>query len=501
MDDTTARGTSDAELTIGTVIPAPWFVQAEPVGARLPEDIAVVAAGAALDVAELLADALRDLTGFAVPVRPEGPGITLTLRPDAQRDDTEDRDREGTQPEGYELTVGPSGVAITATAPAGLFYGVQSLLQLLPTGPDWVIPGGRIVDQARLPYRGLMLDVARHFFTVAQVCRMVDLAARYKLNHLHLHLSDDQGWRIAVNAWPRLAGYGGGTEVGDGPGGYYSQDDYREIVAYAGRRFVTVVPEIDLPGHTNAALASYPELNPDGVAPPRYTGIEVGFSALDVASELTYTFLDTVFGELAALTPGPYLHIGGDEAKTLDPDRYAIIVNRAQELVAGHAKIAIGWHEIAAAKLEPSTVVQFWGALPDSPDVVAAGVAGNRVIMSPADHAYLDMQYDEASPIGLSWAGYVSVRQAYEWDPLNLVPGLDPAAVLGLECPLWTETAETSADLEYLAFPRLTAIAELGWSSPASHDWESFRTRLAAQAPAWAALGLNYYPSPEIDWR
>jgi len=482
MNDTTGRA------GIGAVIPAPWSVDAAAAGVRLAEDVAVVATGPAVDVGELLAQGLRELTGFAVPVRSDGPGIWLSLDATAEGD------------EGYRLSVDPSGIAITALAPAGLFYGAQTLLQLMPTGPDWLVPGGRIIDRARLPYRGLMLDVARHFFTVAQVCRMVDLAARYKLNHLHLHLTDDQGWRIAVRSRPALTGYGGGTEVGDGPGGYYSQDDYREIVAYAARRFVTVVPEIDLPGHTNAALASCPELNPGGVAPPRYTGIEVGFSALDVTSERTYAFLDEVFGELAALTPGPYLHIGGDEAKTLDPDRYAIIVDRVQELVAAHGKKVIGWHEIAAAKLAPSTVVQFWGDTPESPNLVAAAAQGNRVIMSPADRAYLDMRYDEDSPLGLSWAGYVSVRRAYDWDPVSLVPGLDPAAVLGVECPLWTETALTSADLEYLALPRLPAIAELGWSDPDRHDWESFRSRLAAQATAWTALGLNYYASPEIDW-
>src|SRR5262249_35021649 len=187
---------------------------------------------------------------------------------------------------------------------------------------------------------------------------------------LHLHLTDDQGWRIAIDAWPRLTTYGGQTEVGVGPGGFYTKEDYREIVAYAGDRFITVVPEIDLPGHTNAALASYPQLAAESTV-ERYTGTGVGFSALRPDLEVTYAFLENVLGELAALTPGPYLHIGGDEVETLDPDGYAAIVNRAQDIVAAHGKTVIGWHEIAGAKLAPSTVVQFWGATPEAPEVVA----------------------------------------------------------------------------------------------------------------------------------
>jgi hexosaminidase len=201
---------------------------------------------------------------------------------------------------------------------------------------------------------------------------------------------------------------------------------------------------------------------------------------------------------LAAMTPGPYLHLGGDEATTMEADAYARIVNRAQEIVAGHGKTVIGWHEIAAAKLAPSSVVQFWAATPDSPDLVTAAAQGNRIIMSPADRAYLDMAYDEASPLGLSWAGYVPLRRAYEWNPVAHVPGLDPTAVLGVEAALWTETVVTMADLEYLAFPRLAALAEVAWSGPG--EWESFRRRLAAQGPGWVRRGVNFHRTPEIDW-
>jgi hexosaminidase len=346
-----------------------------------------------------------------------------------------------------------------------------------------------------------MLDVARHFLDVGVVQRVIDLASMYKMNYLHLHLTDDQGWRVAIDRWPRLTAYGAGTEVGSGPGGYYTKADYREIVEYAARHFMTVVPEVDLPGHTNAALASYPELNCDGRAPGRYTGLEVGFSALCAGNDLTYRFLDDVFGELAELTPGPYLHIGGDEALTLSREDYATMVVRAQEIVAGHGKAALGWHEVAAARLAPATVLQFWGVTPDAPEVIAAVRQGNKVIMSPANRTYLDMKYDESSPIGLSWAGTVNVAQAYDWNPATYLAGIDETAVLGVESPLWTETVRSVPDVEYLAFPRLVATAEIGWSPSSAHDWTAFRTRLGAQAPRWDALGLGFFRAAEVPWR
>ena len=352
----------------------------------------------------------------------------------------------------------------------------------------------------RFEWRGVMLDVARHFFDVATVKRFIDLSTMYKVNHLHLHLTDDQGWRIAVDSWPRLATHGGGSQVGGGPGGYYTKDDYREIVAYAAKRFVTVVPEVDLPGHTNAALASYPELNCDGKAPPRYTGIDVGFSALCANDADTDRFLSDVLGELADLTPGPYLHIGGDEASEMTPDDYATVVTRAQEIVSASGKTAVGWHQLAEAKLDDSTVLQFWDNDASAPGVAEAATSGHRVIMSPANHAYLDQMYDNTSPIGLRWAGPTSVEKAYGWDPANHIPGVAEQAVLGVEGPLWTETVTTMDDIEYLAFPRLAAIAEIGWSPVSTHDWSAFRVRLGGQAPRWAALGVDFARTDDVPW-
>jgi hexosaminidase len=341
-----------------------------------------------------------------------------------------------------------------------------------------------------------MLDVARHFFTVDEVKRFVDLLAMHKMNRLHLHLSDDQGWRIAIRKWKDLTLKGGRTEVGGTPGGFYTQAQYKELVGYAAERFIIVVPEIDMPGHTNAALASYAELNCNGQAPAPFTGTDVGFSSLCVEEEVTYRFIDDVVGEIAALTPGPYFHMGGDEVKTLKPEQYRAFVERVQKIVQKHGKEAIGWDEIAPATLLPTTIVQHW-----RPDAAKEDLArAPRLIMSPADRSYLDMKYDADTALGLRWAGLVPVKTAYDWDPSALA-GDRPDAVLGVEAPLWSETLATMRDAEFMAMPRLAVIAELGWSARADHDWDRFRARLGAQGPRWTALGINFYRAPDIAWK
>jgi hexosaminidase len=345
-----------------------------------------------------------------------------------------------------------------------------------------------------------MLDVARHFFTVAQVQRYLDQIALYKINVLHLHLSDDQGWRIAVNSWPNLAVYGGGTQVGGGPGGYYTQADYTAIVNYAADRYITIIPEIDMPGHTNAALASYAQLNCNGVAPARYTGTQVGFSSLCVPLELTYTFIDQVIGEIAALTPGPYVHIGGDEASSTTAAEYSSFINRAQQIVAAHGKTVVGWHDVANATPLPSTVAQFWGTTTSNAALAAAVANGTKVVMSPANKTYLDMKYRNNTRLGQKWAGLIDVDTAYDWNPGAYLTGGGETAVLGVEAPLWTETIVTTADVEYMAFPRLPAIAELGWSPWNTHNLTAFKQRLGAQGPRWRVMGINYYHSTQVTW-
>jgi hexosaminidase len=497
-------GGAQAATPLGRVIPAPAAVRegGSPYRITAATRIRVDGGGEARRVGAYLADVLRPSTGYRLPLTTSGPaGIRLKLAKGGPYG-----------PEGYRLDSRAGGVTITATAPAGLFHGVQTLRQLLPAaiekktvqpGP-WLVAGGTVQDSPRYAYRGVMLDVSRHFLTVAQVKRYIDEAALYKVNKLHLHLSDDQGWRIAIDSWPRLATYGGSTQVGGGQGGYYTKDDYREIVRYAASRYLEVIPEIDTPSHTNAALASYADLNCDGVAPPLYTGTKVGFSSLCVGKDITYTFLDDVIREVAALTPGRYLHIGGDEAHSTSHDDYVKFMDRVQPIVAKYGKTVIGWHQLTAATPVKGALAQYWGldstSAAEKQQVAQAAQNGTGLILAPADRIYLDMKYTKDTPLGLAWAGYVEVQRSYDWDPGSYLPGVPASAVKGVEAPMWTETLSTSDQLDYMAFPRLPGAAELGWSPAATHDWDTYKTRLAAQAPRWDALGIGYYRSPQVPW-
>lgn len=499
-------------VPLDRVVPAPASVRPAKTPYTIgPHTRIQVAPGsrAARQVGDYLAGVLRPSTGYRLPVTagwstaPGRGGDAIRLR------------LLGTSPggrglgtEGYRLDVNRRAITISARGPAGLFHGVQTLRQLLPaaverntrqSGP-WTVSGGTVTDVPRYAYRGAMLDVSRHFFTVGQVKAYIDQLALYKINTLHLHLSDDQGWRIAIDSWPRLAAYGGSTQVGGGPGGFYSKADYREIVRYAASRYLTVVPEIDMPGHTNAALASYAELNCDGVAPPLYTGTEVGFSSLCAPKDVTYDFADDVIREVAALTPGRYLHIGGDEAHSTSHEDFVAFMDRVQPLVAKYGKTVIGWHQLTGARPAKGAIAQYWGQDGSEKEVADAARAGTRLILSPANRAYLDMKYDKDTPLGQDWAGLVDARQSYDWDPGAYIKGAPASSVFGVEAPLWTETLSTSAHLEYMAFPRLPGIAELGWSPAATHDWAGYRVRLAAQGPRWDALGIDYYRSPQVPW-
>jgi hexosaminidase len=405
-------------------------------------------------------------------------------------------DSSKAQGEGYEVVVSPTSAVVTAGTSAGLFYGVQTLRQMLPASVEhpaavgrrlW-LPLGRVQDAPRFEWRGMMLDVSRHFLPPPAVKRFIDLISLYKVNRLHLHLADDQGWRIEIKSRPSLTAIGGSTQVGGGPGGFYTQDEYRDIVAYAASRFITIVPEIDMPGHTNAALASIPELNCNKVSPPLYTGIRVGFSALCVDSAAIYPVLEDIVREISSLTPGPYFHIGGDEVMKLTHPQYLTFIARMQSIVNANGKRMIGWGEIAPAQLDPSTIVQNWKK--DSSAVHAA--RGGKVILSPATKIYLDQQYDTTTILGLHWAAYSPVRNAYDWEPATFIPGVAESAILGVEGPLWSESLVKVQDFEYMAFPRIIAAAEVGWTR--SRNWESFERRLAIQSVRLKALGVNRGP-------
>ena len=448
-------------------------------------------------IAGMLADLVWPALEARLAIRDAGPKpvpgtIRLEVEPASARPD-----------EGYDLTVTRDGIRIAAKTPAGVFHGFQTLRQLMPWSIELrgvrpfpvSVPAAAVSDAPRFAWRGAMLDVARHFFSPSEVKRYLDLLALYKINRLHLHLTDDQGWRIEIAKWPKLTNVGGRTEVKGGPGGFYTKKDYAGIVAYARDRFITLVPEIEMPSHCNAALASYPALNCDGKAPALYTGIDVGFSNFCFDKAITWRFLDDVLGELAAMTPGPWLHVGGDEVKKMTPEQYAAFMERAQGLVIKHGKVPIGWDEIIHSTLQPATVVQYW-----RPDASLAPPAGTKLILSPANRFYLDMKYDAATVLGLDWAGKVDVDVPYTWDPATHLK-VDEAQILGVEAPIWSETPADMDDVEFLAFPRLPAAAEVAWTAQASRRWDDFRARVGAQAPRWSALGINAFWSPRIEWK
>lgn len=424
----------------------------------------------------------------------------------------------------YSIDITEESIKITASNGEGLFNGVQTLRQLFPSSVEGAelakgkikIGAGTIQDKPEYAYRGFMLDVARHFFSVEDVKHVIDLVSKYKINFLHLHLTDDQGWRIEIKSWPLLTEIGGKTEVGGGEGGFYTHEQYKDIVAYAQSKFITIVPEIDMPGHTNSALAAYGQLNPgitvpekgavpfdrtelgvDGMATPLYTGIEVGFSTLDTDKDITYQFVDDVIRELVEMTPGPYIHIGGDESHVTELEDYIPFMEKAQAIVTKYGKKSLGWDEIAHAKLETGTVAQYWAK---AENAVLSINQGNQVLISPATRTYLDMQYDSTTQLGLHWAAYIELDDAYNWDPTELDASIKRENILGVESPLWTETLTNREELEFMMFPRFAAIAEVAWTKKELRNWESFSERVKKHTARWDAMGLNYYKSPKLVW-
>ncbi len=499
----TACSTTPTDMTKANIIPKPVSVTATGETFTLtPNSDIYVQEGMdeMLNIGQYLADKLNPSTGLEMKVISDGrkPGkgdILLELSSgDSVLGD-----------EGYEMVVTGKLLKITANKPAGLFYGVQTVRQLLPAkvelttlqeGP-WEIPTGTIRDYPVYSYRGAMRDVARHFFGPDDIKTFIDQMAAFKMNALHLHLSDDQGWRIEIKSWPNLALHGGSTEVGGGEGGYYTQEQYSDIVKYAQDRYIIIIPEIDMPGHTNAALSSYPELNIGGKATELYTGIKVGFSTLDTKSEVTYKFVDDVFRELAALTPGPYLHIGGDESHVTKLEDYIPFINRVQDIVTAHGKQVIGWDEIALATLKPDVIVQYWARA----DNAIKGVnQGAKVLMSPSKYAYIDMKYDSTSIYGLNWAGFIEVDHGYNWDPASLVPEIKRDNIIGIEAPLWAETVSNREEAEYLLFPRLLGYAEIGWTPAEQRSWDEYKLRLAAHGERMEAMGIKFYRSGKVEW-
>lgn len=404
--------------------------------------------------------------------------------------------------ERYSLMVSEDRIELAAPRMAGLLRGLATLRQLAVHGPHGTVevPAVVIEDAPRYSWRGLSLDVVRHFLSVDLVKSVLSAMGDYKLNVLHLHLTDDQGWRIELPSRPLLTQRSAQTDVGGGVGGFYSAEDYATLVAYAAARHITIVPEIDVPGHINAALHAYGELTPSGEAAGVYTGTAVGFSQLHRDLPATTGFLTDVFTDLAAMTPGEWVHIGGDEVFTIGPEEYAWFVRTAQDIVRAAGKRVVGWQEIAYAPLDRGAVVQYWDTRAAPEPFVAAAEAGAKLLLSPGSRVYLDMKYDASTELGLDWAGHVELRDAYEWEPTELIPGLPADSIIGVEAAVWTETIATPDELFFMLLPRLAAVAEVAWSRAGSRDWEGFRARVAGQARYWDEGELAWYPSPQVDW-
>ncbi|MFD4256787.1 family 20 glycosylhydrolase [Streptomyces sp. NPDC058534] len=524
------------------LVPRPVVVQQD-AGERpfvLRPSLKVVARGEAADVGEQLAGQLRRATGFRVPVRSDGHGNAVAITVDPKADYTVD----GAAPtaESYVLDVNSRDVSITARTAHGAFNGVQTLRQLLPAWAgsatpvvtDWRVPATHIEDAPRFSYRGVMLDVARSFQEVDEVKRYIDTLSRMKMSVLHLHLADDQGWRIQItndgkepgdpidySALHRVSGTTAMNQRGHrdelGRTGYYTQEQYRDIVAYAKERFVTVVPEVDVPSHTNAALHAIPQLNTDRSLPARdaKTGVvdwngsgDVGYSALDERHDLTYTFVKHVFRQLAEMTGGPYVHMGGDESHAMGHERYVDFVTRAVPAVKEATGTGImGWSEYAEAGLSQQpgywdgSVVQYWVG---SGDWVRDFIdKGGKAVVSAAGGSYLDQKYTPDTPIGLTWAcgGTCDFQRYYDWDPTTTVSGGIPeSGVLGVEGPLWSETVRGGDQAEFLTLPRAAAILETGWTPKDQKNVTDFGERLARLGSHLTVAGANFYESPGAGW-
>ena len=490
------------DLAAENMIPKPLKVIATDTGFALDEFTAIYTSETAgfEEVGKFLANKIKGKTDLDVQVNVDEIPNMETVIYINQSDSLELNAAEA-----YQIYITADSVILNSNTAEGAFRGIQTLRQIIPeTSNDtlaankiWTIPTGKIIDNPQFEYRGSMLDVARHFFSVEDVKKYIDMLAYYKYNVLHLHLTDDQGWRIEIKSWPLLTEVGGSTEVGGEAGGFYTQEEYKNIVAYAAERHMLIVPEVDMPGHTNAASVSYPIFNGNGIKPELYEGTQVGKSTFATRKDTLYSFLDDVIGEIAAITPGPYFHIGGDESHVTKKKDYIYFVEKVEKIVQKHGKKMIGWDEIGQADIDSTSVSQFWAGKENAMSAISKGM---KIIMSPAKKAYLDMEYDTLSKHGLHWAAYIPTDTAYVWTPEEY-EGIPIESILGIEAPLWSETISNIEELEYLAFPRAIGYSELSWTTQENRDWENYKVRLANQAPYLDRMNVKYYPSPLIDWK
>ncbi len=514
------------------IIPEPASVIVRDGTFRLTSGTTIQAGGEAAPIGARLAAYLRPATGYPLDVTTGGAasGNRIVLQLDAAL--------ERLGPEGYVLDAAENEILIRAPAPAGLFYGVQTLRQLLPPenlrdslarGVEWHVPAVLIEDSPRFRWRGMHLDVARHFMPKEFVLRFIDLLALHRLNSFHWHLTEDQGWRIEIRKYPRLTEVGAWrteTLVGhmtndsaarqyDGTphGGFYTQDDIREVVEYARQRFITVVPEIEMPGHAQAAIAAYPELGNTGDTLGVWTHWGVSQNILN-PEESTIRFMQDVLSEVLELFPGTFIHIGGDEApKTQwraspraqarmrelglanEEELQSWFIRRMDAFLVERGRRLVGWDEILEGGLAPNATVMSWRGVDGG---IAAARAGHDVVMAPTGFTYFDYYQSrdtEWEPLAIG--GFLPLDRVYSFEPIP--PDLEPEFhhhILGAQAQLWTEYMTTTTHVEYMAFPRVAALAEVVWTPRARRDLADFRVRLATHLRRLDALGVNYRPEP-----
>ncbi len=486
----------------------------------------------ALGAAKQLLNALTVPTGYKGSVKQGGSGaiqLRLLSSPDNSLGN-----------EGYKLSVSPGGVVISANKAAGLFYGSQTLLQLLPkdieskkavSGISWSAPAVDVTDQPRFGWRGMMFDVSRHFFTKAEVKQFIDDMVKYKYNMLHWHLTDDEGWRIEIKSLPKLTEVGAWRVKREGKwanstnpfpnepktyGGFYTQDDIKEVVQYAKERFVTILPEVDVPGHSLATVAAYPELScspgPFEVTAgaPFMMWYNGGHDALVdntvcPANENVYAFLDKVFTELAQLFPFEYIHVGGDETAKNYWEKYdqvkelmkreglknmdevqSYFVKRVEKIVTSKGKKLIGWEEIIQGGLPPSATVMSWKGIEKG---IEAAKMGHKVVMTPAPFVYLDYYQGEPSVEPPVYAG-LRMKKVYEFDPVP--SGVDASLVLGGQANLWTEQLSRFRSVQYMLWPRALAVSESIWSPKEKKNWDSFVEKVQQHFGRFDAAQTRY---------
>jgi len=441
----------------------------------------------------------------------------------------------------YRFQSGKNGITITANAPVGVFYGMQTLIQLLPFEKKAALPvqAVDITDEPRFAYRGAMLDVGRHFFPVDFVKKYIDYLALHKMNYFHWHLTDDQGWRIEIKKYPKLTSVGGfrnGTIIGRYPGkgndetvygGFYTQEQIKEVVAYASARFITVVPEIEMPGHGSGAIAAYPELScfPDE---PTYTyfpkvstwagdttgkKVQQTWGVFDdvfcAGNEYTYKFLQDVINEVAPLFPGKYIHVGGDECPKNNwkkcptcqqrikesglKDEHGLqsyLIQRMEKYLNTKGKTLIGWDEILEGGLAPNAIVMSWRGESGG---IAAAREKHQVIMTPGSHVYLDhsqTKNDDSVTIG----GFTSLEKIYSYEPIPAVlTEAQGKYVLGAQGNVWTEYMAFPSKVEYMIFPRLSALSEVLWSPKAIKSWDGFKAKTRSLYQHYKMWDTNYF--------